>query len=174
MWQYNYSQPPDELMHYGKLGMKWGKRRALNSATKAGRYSATSKDVTKQGNAAIKIYNDRAKKSANKAAKTKSALKRMSLEAHSELNKQEVDAVKSKVKDHTAYYDMVAANKTKKAYKLAAKYGDAKTKAKVTSLIKENSSKPYEDLNRFDTRDPIVKGVESALAITTEALKANR
>ena len=27
MWQYNHSQP-NELMHYGKKGMKWGKRKA--------------------------------------------------------------------------------------------------------------------------------------------------
>ena len=27
MWQYNYSQPSEELMHYGKKGMKWGRRR---------------------------------------------------------------------------------------------------------------------------------------------------
>ena len=27
MWQYNYSQPPDELMHYGVKGMRWGVRK---------------------------------------------------------------------------------------------------------------------------------------------------
>lgn len=25
MWTYNYTGAPDELMHYGRLGMKWGK-----------------------------------------------------------------------------------------------------------------------------------------------------
>ena len=24
MWQYNYTQYPDELYHYGRKGMKWG------------------------------------------------------------------------------------------------------------------------------------------------------
>ena len=32
MWQYNYSQPSDELMHYGKKGMKWGHRTGTKPA----------------------------------------------------------------------------------------------------------------------------------------------
>jgi len=31
MWQYNHSQP-NELMHYGKKGMKWGKRTSSEKA----------------------------------------------------------------------------------------------------------------------------------------------
>ena len=33
MWQYNHLQP-NELMHYGKKGMKWGRRRGPISAFK--------------------------------------------------------------------------------------------------------------------------------------------
>ena len=32
MWQYNHSQPSDELMNYGKKGMKWGHRTGTKPA----------------------------------------------------------------------------------------------------------------------------------------------
>ena len=77
MWEYNHTPSPDELYHYGVVGMKWGKRRA---AMKGKEYVYTSHSTKKYNKkvaklskkkklndeqaAKLDIYSKRAKRSA--------------------------------------------------------------------------------------------------------------
>lgn len=52
MWEYNHTPSPDELYHYGIVGMKWGKRRA---AARGQSYTYTSHSTKKYNKKVAKL-----------------------------------------------------------------------------------------------------------------------
>lgn len=76
MWQYNYTPNPEDLVHYGVLGMKWGVHRSLFKSRstdrlqkKALKYDLKSERLTKKSEKAHSEYDlGRSNKSAKKAA----------------------------------------------------------------------------------------------------------
>ena len=95
MWQYNYLQP-DELMHYGVLGMKWGHKKARRYENKARIARESAKEWREIGyNKASKLAN---KGKNEKATKIKNK--------YSEYAKKDMAASKRyEQKAKTKYYD---------------------------------------------------------------------
>ena len=166
MWQYN---PTNEFMHYGKIGMKWGKRRAIKAATKAGRAKASAVEIDNRGNQAAKELNDRARSLGNKSKNAKGAASSTYFEARSGINKLGAQSVKTDAKYYSDHYAKIAATKTMKANKLAKKYGDAETIKKVNDVIKANSNKPYAGLPTFSSHDPLAVALSSAASTAAAA-----
>lgn len=62
MWQYNYSQPSEELMHYGVMGMKWGRRTARTTTASGGKKRVTTSAFTPWSGKTKTVIKDPGKK----------------------------------------------------------------------------------------------------------------
>jgi hypothetical protein len=152
-----------ELMHYGTLGMKWGRHRAVKSAEKAARSRATAKDAREESRKVASGFHGRANilnKASADQARSGHNLKSMATKTYAQANRERAKEVEKEGKDLAGYYDRVSKRKTEKAKKLVEKYGDEATKKKVESLLKSNNAKSYGVF--FDDTDPIVAGVRDA------------
>lgn len=163
MSQYVKIMKDDELYHYGVIGMKWGRRRALNAAKTSGRAEATAKIARKEAGKTVSIYNQRAKSaeaSATELAGRGKLARSLAVQTYAEANRKRANETREEGRSYEKYYERLAASKRMKANKLAEKYGDAETKKQVELLIKENSKKPYS--LTFDDTDPLVTAIQEA------------
>lgn len=129
MWKYNYGlndpEHNDELMHYGVLGMKWGKRKSfLNTSLATYANRGTSKFMRKRGSTA------KANKSAAKAKKS------------DEMDRATTDLIKSKSTGRLIAGNIIRGPYGNRRYHELKTQGVGEGRANVQAVLEEfaNSS----------------------------------
>lgn len=129
MWKYNYTLSPDELYHYGVLGMKWGRRKARPIKGGESSYAAYLRMQKAKANKRA------ANRSFNSAYRHDRSLIRRSQFDKADNKRSSQELMKAAQKSNKADKEY---KKAKKAYKAVKKYEKQKVKD-----IKEKYSKEY-------------------------------
>ena len=152
MWRYNYAVSPDELYHYGVVGMKWGVKRAIHKIDrnkklerKALKYDKRSAKFKIKSEKRHAIYDlESGNKKAIKAAKWSKKASRLALKANKqddEFKREKLERKSEKFKyksakatidgnriSKTTGYGMEAMKYSVKSDKMAKKAANARRK----------------------------------------------
>jgi hypothetical protein len=160
MWQYNYTPNPDDILHYGVPGMRWGHRKARSYFKKADIARGVARDYNKISKEyATEGKTRKAKKFANAAqiAKSKESKYKYKAESSTKYGRQLHKAQQAK--------------ESSKEWKEMAGY--ARQKGKVNKALKyeENAKKDMADYEKYKAKSKATIDRMNARANTLNNLK---